>query len=105
MDILVRLQTLLRNFTLQVVTRVLTHGVTQGVNFFVQRQLVDDGLAAQVIAFVPFVVAGVLVETAFSWLQKRWNLLQIAKAKTLPADATNREVRQSVIADLKEEAK
>jgi hypothetical protein len=102
-DLLLRLQTLLRNFSLQVVTRLLTHGVTQAVNFLVQRQLVDDGMAAQVAAFVPFVLASILVETAFSWLQRRWNTLQIRVAREMPSGTSKAQLNAEVMAELRNE--
>ena len=54
---------------------------------------------------MPFVAASILVETAFSWLQKRWNKLQINVAWQMPAGSTKRQLDNAVMTEVNSEVK
>ena len=103
-SLLLQSQTLLRNFALQVVTRIFAHTLARGLNFLAQKELADKDLTVQVLAIVPFVAASILVETAFSYLQKAWNKLQISIALQLPSGATKDDLRAVVRTELQEGA-
>jgi hypothetical protein len=100
-DLLLKLLPLVRSVALQIVARVIGHGIAYTTTFLLKYKLLDDSLASTVAAVIPGLAASILIETAFGYLQKKWNLMKIDIARKTPKTVTREAVTAEAVRELK----
>jgi hypothetical protein len=93
--------TVIKSTLISFVSGIVRTSIISGVSWLAARNLVDDSTSAQLVTWIPIVVAGIAWSLVEKYILAKFHLEKLLIALTLPANSTpahlNTAIRQKRI--------